>query len=361
MRGRNVMYTLDRRVLALAFMGVAAGCSAGGEDSNPDSGLSKDVYVADRNTGMPTGPTGVTGPSDGNSGMDVGNNSMSDGSTATCPSGPMMDGSADANGMDAHDVPDANNNMDANSGMPDASNGVPDANNIPDAHNVPDGGPVVTNNPPTLDPAVPNMYEVPIGRPIIFMPKGEDPDVGDSLEYRADVINMSGDIVYSTQWSNSREVPIMLNGMAPQDLILALYVKDMAGNETQRDVPVKAVNIPTGQGARPIGIGCNYNERNEIGECVVRKDFSERFCRDYGSNGTGSYHPEEGNSIEEVKVYPNASDTIIFFGGRPGQTNICFRLYSDNGMGSVNIDGLLEVKDKQGNIGYDKFRFLVGN
>src|SRR3989344_3932473 len=86
MRGRNVMYTLDRRVLALAFMGVAAGCSAGGEDSNPDSGLSKDVYVADRNTGMPTGPTGVTGPSDGNSGMDVGNNSMSDGSTATGPS-----------------------------------------------------------------------------------------------------------------------------------------------------------------------------------------------------------------------------------------------------------------------------------
>src|SRR3989344_1691418 len=346
MRGRNVMYTLDRRVLALAFMGVAAGCSAGGEDSNPDSGLSKDVYVADRNTGMPTGPTGVTGPSDGNSGMDVGNNSMSDGSTATGPSGPMMDGSADANGMDAHDVPDANNNMDANSGMPDASNGVPDANNIPDAHNVPDGGPVVTNNPPTLDPAVPNMYEVPIGRPIIFMPKGEDPDVGDSLEYRADVINMSGDIVYSTQWSNSREVPIMLNGMAPQDLILALYVKDMAGNETQRDVPVKAVNIPTGEGPKPIARGCRYNQRDEFGRCVVPIRSGELFCEDYGLNGTGSYHPEQSKSITSFVVYPR-KDGPLSFGGF--DSRVCFRRSPTM---PVDLEGELIVED-EGGLGHE--------
>ncbi|HLC86528.1 MAG TPA: hypothetical protein VJG30_04545 [Candidatus Nanoarchaeia archaeon] len=322
MRGRNVMYTLDSRVLALAFLG--AGCGSGSsEEDNSDAGLSKDIYVTDRDTGMPT-PTGPIGPTDASSSI-----------------------GSDANSrMDSGNVPDANNNMDANSRMPDASNGVPDANNIPDAHNVPDGGTVVTNTPPTLDPAVPNMYEIPIGTPLIFKPKGEDPDVGDSLEYRADIINMSGDIVYSTHWNNSREVPIMLSGMAPQDLILALYVKDMAGNETQRDVPVKAVNIPTGEGPKPIARGCRYNQRDEFGRCVVPIRSGELFCEDYGLNGTGSYHPEQSKSITSFVVYPR-KDGPLSFGGV--DSRVCFRRSPTM---PVDLEGELIVED-EGGLGHE--------
>lgn len=322
MRGRNVRYTLDSRVLALAFMGVAASCgSSNEEDPNYDASSGKDVHVTDRDTGMPTGPTGPI-MKDGSSGSDVGNNPV-----------PDANGMDAHNGMpDAHDVPDAND-ADANNGM-DAHSGIPDGG----THD--DGGQVVTNNPPTLDPRVPPMYQIPIGSPLIFQPKGEDPDVGDRLEYRADVLDMIGNIVYSTQWNNSREVPIMLSGMASQDLILALYLRDMSGNEVQRDVPVRAVTMSAGQGAKPIARGCKTNERNTDGNCSLYPPSGQSFC----INAEDSYHPDQSRTIVNYWVYPRKGGPAYFGGPDP---RVCFRANPRNSQ-PITLEGELVVEDERG-------------